>query len=214
MLDRSGVEPFETSCTLKGRLCSRARDRNVRMLRVSASSVAIQKESATLKNLDLRWQPHYRRRESGTRSSEAGVLTDLMFSLVCVSLSVCVGASLVVVKRHDHDVTTGARLDIDKTSHLLNICTGFSGGLKMFPRGFFHVSMFFQQLVFGELFLFEMSSVSTSSCHSSHAERFTTQAADKNEDLLNCNLGIHVAVRRAPKIQCVPHRLLPHDAHE
>ena len=53
MLDRSGAEPFETSCTLKGRLCSRARDRNERMLRVSASSVAIQKESATLKYLAL-----------------------------------------------------------------------------------------------------------------------------------------------------------------
>ena len=48
-----GCGAFETSCTLKGRLCSRARDRNVRMLRVSASSVAIQKESATLKHLEL-----------------------------------------------------------------------------------------------------------------------------------------------------------------
>ena len=53
MLDRSGTEPFETSCTMKGRLCSRARDRHVRMLHESASSVAIQKESATLKTLYL-----------------------------------------------------------------------------------------------------------------------------------------------------------------
>ena len=77
--------------------------------------------------------------------------------------------------------------------------------------GAIHVSMFFQELVFEGRTLFEMSSVSTSSCHSSHAERFTTQAVDKNEHLLKYTLAKHLAVRRAPKIQCVP---LPHDAHD
>ena len=80
----------------------------------------------------------------------------------------------------------------------------FNNGLRVmfdsaWAPGAIHVSMFFQELVFERRTLLEMSSVSTSSCHSSHAERFTTLAVDKDEHILKCTLAKHVAFRRAPK---------------
>ena len=77
----------------------------------------------------------------------------------------------------------------------------FNNGLRVmfdsaWAPGAIHVSMFFQELVFEGRTLLEMSSVSTSSCHSSHVERFTTLAVAPSQVHFGQTSGWHLDERQ------------------